>query len=87
MIQESGKVTGTGGNIVLISFDSTKAALEKVKAGIINADVECNPFLGEKLEQIIQDIEAGRPIKKEYYVRERVFTQKNVMSVLNDWEY
>lgn len=86
-IDESGKTTGTGGDIVVISFDATKSALEKVKAGIINADVECNPQQGKYIEEIIQMIEKGEVPEKAYNVEERVFTQKNVMSVLNDRSY
>lgn len=86
-IQEAGRSTGAGGEITLISFDAGKTALEKVKAGVINADIECNPLIGEEIEEIIQAIENGEPVEKENYVKERVFTQKNVMSVLDDWTY
>ena len=71
----------------MISFDGVSAALEKVKAGTIQADIECNPLLGPYIEEIIQELEQGRVPEKEYYVEEKVFTQKNVLSVLGDRAY
>ena len=86
-IEEAGKTAGTGGEITVISFDGVSAALEKVKAGTIQADIECNPLLGPYIEEIIQELEQGRVPEKEYYVEEKVFTQKNVLSVLGDRAY
>lgn len=86
-IDQAGKTTGTGGDITVISFDGTKKALEKVKTGAINVDVECNPYQGEDIEKIIQSLETGQNIEKDNYVEEKVFTQKNVLSVLNDRTY
>lgn len=86
-IDQAGKTTGTGGDITVISFDGTKKALEKVKTGAINVDVECNPYQGKYIEEIIQALETGQSIEKDNYVEEKVFTQKNVLSVLNDRTY
>ena len=86
-IREAGLTTGTGGEIIVISFDSVKDALEKVKAGTINVDIECNPDQGKYVEEVIQALEQGKDVEKEYFVEERVFTQKNVLSVLRDWDY
>lgn len=86
-IREAEKATGMKRDIIIISFDATKAALEKVKAGTINADIECNPLLGEEIEEVIQRIENDQPVEKAYYVEEKVFTQKNVMSVIKDRIY
>lgn len=86
-IREAEKATGMKRDIIIISFDATKAALEKVKAGTINADIECNPLLGEEIEEVIQRIENDGPVEKAYYVEEKVFTQKNVMSVIKDRIY
>ena len=86
-IREAEKSTGVKRDIIIISFDATKAALEKVKAGTINADIECNPLLGEEIEEVIQRIENDEPVEKAYYVEEKVFTQKNVMSVIKDRIY
>ena len=86
-IREEEKSTGSKRDIIVISFDATKPALEKVKAGTIQADIECNPLLGAELEEVIQRIENEQPVEKAYYVEEKVFTQKNVMSVIKDRIY
>ncbi len=86
-IEKAGKTAGTGGNIIVISFDAVKKALENVKAGTINVDIECNPLLGKDIRQIIEKLEAGQSVEKAYYIDEKIFTQKNVLSVLNDRQY
>ena len=42
---------------------------------------------GKYIEEIIQALETGQSIEKDNYVEEKVFTQKNVLSVLNDRTY
>ncbi|WP_138263284.1 ABC transporter substrate-binding protein [[Clostridium] hylemonae] len=86
-IGEAGQSTGTDGGIILISFDATKSALEKVEQGIINVDIECNPEQGAYIEEVIRVLESGGQAEKEYFVSERVFTKKNVASVIGDRSY
>ena len=86
-IHQAGKTTGVDGEIIMVSFDAVKPALEMVEDGIINVDVECNPVQGEYIERIIQDLEKGGVIDKEYYVPEEVFTQDNVSEALKDRSY
>lgn len=86
-VREAGYTTGTGGDMTLISFDGTKSALEKVKSGVINVDIECNPLQGPYLEAIVRKLENGEPVDKINYVEEKIFTQKNVLSVLDDRTY
>ena len=86
-IEEAGKTTGVNGEIIMISFDAVKAALEMVEEGIINVDIECNPEQGEYIEEVIQAIEQGEEIEKCYYVSENVFTQENVSEFIDDRVY
>lgn len=76
-IKEAGKTAGVNGDITVISFDAVDAALELVREGEINVDVQCNPDQGKYVERVIRDIEAGKKIEKEYSVPERVYTQEN----------
>ena len=48
-IQDAGRSCGPGGDMIMISFDAVRAALEAMQAGEINADFECNPLQGPKL--------------------------------------
>ena len=86
-LQEAGKTTGTGGDTAVISFDATRTALERVKSGSINVDIECNPAQGPYVESIIRLLEEGQIPNKDYYVDEQVFTQENVLDVLDNRNY
>lgn len=81
-IQESGRSVGVNGDIIIVSFDAVKSALEMVSEGIINVDIECNPNQGEYLLRVIDDLEAGLPVEKQYYVEENVFKKQNVTEEL-----
>ncbi len=86
-ISEAGKTTGENGDMLLISFDGVRDALELVKSGRISCDVECNPLQGELLARVIKKLEAGEDVGKEYFINERVFTQDNVDMYLADRAY
>ena len=77
-IRESGRSTGVGGDITIISFDAARDALEMVQSGIINVDIECNPNQGEYISEVIRSLEEGREVEKKYYVEEHVYTMENV---------
>lgn len=87
-IRESGRTVGVGGDIMIISFDAVETALEMVAEGTINVDIECNPDQGEYLLKVIDMLEAGEPVEKQYYVEEDVFTIENVTEeVLDERSY
>lgn len=87
-IRESGQTVGVGGDIMIISFDAVETALEMVAEGTINVDIECNPNQGEYLLKVIDMLEAGEPVEKQYYVEEDVFTIENVTEeVLDERSY
>lgn len=86
-IEEAGKRTGESGDMILISFDGVRDALELVKNGKISCDVECNPLQGQLLAEVIKKLEAGEQVEKEYFVDELVFTQDNVGGYLQDRLY
>lgn len=86
-MEEAGISTGKDGDVIIISFDAVKAALEKVKDGEINVDIECNPLQGQYIDRIIRDLEKGRLDEKMYYTVERVFTPENVGLVIDDRTY
>ena len=47
-----------------------------MKAGKLNATVECNPLLGPQLAQLVRDVHAGKPVPRRVVVEEGVFTQR-----------
>ncbi len=81
-IEEAGRSVGVDGDIVIISFDAVGEALQMVADGIINVDIECNPDQGEYISEVIQMLENGQEVEKNYFVEEHVFTIDNVTEEL-----
>ena len=77
-LNNAGLTTGAGGDVIIISFDAVRTALEAVWEGVINVDIECNPEQGPYIEETIRKLESGEPVEKYFYVPEQVFTQDNL---------
>lgn len=84
-IQSAGRRPGE--DIRIISFDAVKAALEMVRDGKINVDVECTPVLGPDVARLILEIQSGGTFSKENPVEELVFTKENVEQYLDGRKY
>ncbi len=76
-IQEAGLSCGVEGEITIISFDAVSDAFDMMEAGLINADIECNPLQGELIAQIIERLEKGEEVDKISYVEGKVFEAEN----------
>lgn len=72
-IREAGRTCGPDGEIIILSFDSVRAAMEAMLQGEIHVDFECNPILGPKVEEIIRRLEKGEAVEKIQYVEEQYF--------------
>ncbi|MGO4928373.1 ABC transporter substrate-binding protein [Fundicoccus sp. Sow4_F4] len=72
-IEAAGKTVGVDGDIVVISFDATRAGLDATLEGKINYNVECNPLHGVRVDALIQQLEAGEEVDKLAYVEEMTF--------------
>lgn len=89
-ITAAGKTLGTkDGEIMVMSFDTTRAGLTDTLDGKIALDTECNPLHGPRVEELVQKLEAGEEIDKQTYVDETMFsTDDTVTSItVNDTEY
>lgn len=84
---EAGITPGEDGDMIVVSFDAVKSALELVEQGIISIDVECNPEQGVYIEKIIAALQEGKEVEKAYYVPEKVFTKENVGQYLENRTY
>jgi len=65
-----------GKDIVIISVDGTRRALEQLAQGKISLVVECNPLLGPDLMQAATEIIQGRTLTKRIVPTESVFTEQ-----------
>lgn len=72
-IKAAGKTCGPDGDITIISFDAVKAAFDSMIAGDMNADFECNPLHGPRVDEIIKKLQAGEEVEKIQYVDETFF--------------
>jgi len=86
-LKESGRYIGFGDRIKIISFDGGRAALELVKSGEIDVDIECNPDQGEMVAEVIHMLAKGIAVEKEYIVEDKVFTKENVDEYLENRTY
>lgn len=84
-IEEAGLRPGT--DIRIVSIDGVRGAFEAMKAGKLNATVECNPLLGPQLAQLVRDVHAGREVPKRVMVEEGVFTQDQAEAELPNRKY
>ncbi|MCH5290284.1 MAG: ABC transporter substrate-binding protein [Treponema sp.] len=84
-IKAAGKVPGK--DIIIISFDAVREAFNRMIAGEINCDVECNPLHGPRVDAIIKTLEAGGNVDKKAYVDEGLFDQTNAAEILPTRKY
>jgi len=84
-IEEAGLTPGK--DIRIVSIDGVRGAFEAMKAGKLNATIECNPLFGAQLAQLIRDVHAGKPVPKRIVVEEGVFTQDQAAAALPGRKY
>ena len=72
-IETAGKTVGPDGDILVMSFDTTKAGITDTQSGKIILNTECNPLHGPRVEEIIKTLESGGTPEKKAYVEEGVF--------------
>lgn len=73
-----------GEDVVVISFDANRTALEMTLEGLISCDVECNPLHGERVRAIIEQLEAGAETQKFTYVEETHFDSETITQEMID---
>lgn len=72
-LKTAGFNVGPDGDVLVMSFDSTKAGLTDVMDGKIILDTECNPLHGPRVKEIIDKLEAKETVEKQQYVDEEIF--------------
>ncbi len=87
-LDEAGITYGEKGQVIIISFDAVREALEYCLEGKINLCVECNPLHGEIVDAIIKQYKNGERIPKLTYVKESCFTRDTLsIDIINEREY
>lgn len=73
----AGKTVGSDlkkGQVMVMSFDCTKAGLTDTLSGKITLDTECNPLHGPRVLKIIEALKSGGTVDKKAYVDEEMFS-------------
>lgn len=84
-IKAAGKKVGPDGDILVMSFDTTKQGITDTLSGDIIVNTECNPLHGPRVEQIIKQLQAGETPEKQAYVEEGIYAHgSDVASVSID---
>ena len=84
-IKAAGKTVGPDGDILVMSFDTTKQGITDTLSGDIIVNTECNPLHGPRVEQIIKQLQAGETPEKQEYVEEGIYAHgSDVASVSID---
>jgi len=76
-----------GSDILVVSIDGSREALEAMIAGRLNVSVECSPMLGPVLMTAVRDLAAGRPIPRRIVTQEAVFSSETAARDLPNRPY
>ena len=61
-------------DMIIITVDGEKDAVDALKAGRINCVVQCTPHLGPSVMNLVRDMTAGKQIPKVYHPDEGAFS-------------
>ena len=81
-LDEAGITYGANGDVIIISFDATKAALYDCINQKIDLCVECNPLHGPDVLNVIQLIEQGMTPPRRNFVNETTYTPGSLIPEL-----
>lgn len=76
-----------GKDVVVISIDGTRKALQAMIEGKINCVVECNPLFGPQLMQAVKELVAGTIIPKRIVTKDGIFTQDTAEKEIGNRKY
>ncbi len=84
-IEEAGMKPGK--DIIVVSIDGLKSALEAVAEGKLSATVECNPLLGPAAFDAVEKAVAGKELAKKTVVEDKLFDETNAKASLPERKY
>jgi simple sugar transport system substrate-binding protein len=76
-----------GRDVVIISVDAQRSAIDALKQGRINCVVECNPYIGEQLMELVKALADGRPVPETIYSAETLYDENTPLSELPERSY
>ena len=76
-----------GSDILVISIEGKREALEAIVAGKLNVTVECSPLLGPQLMDLVEKILDGDSVPQRILTEETTFTQEQAAAALPSRRY
>ena len=76
-----------GKDIIIVSIDAIKEAVQAVVDGKINCTVECNPLFGPKVYDTVAKIIAGETVPKKAFNKDELFDSTNAAAVIASRQY
>ncbi len=84
-IEESGLKPGT--DIIIVSIDAIREAIQAVVDGKINCTVECNPLFGPKVYDTVTRLLEGKPIARKSFNKDELFDASNAAAAIATRQY
>ncbi len=84
-IEEAGLKPGK--DILIVTIDAIKEAVQAVVDGKINCTVECNPLFGPKIYSTIKQILRKETVEKQMYNQDELFDSTNAAAALPTRKY
>jgi galactofuranose transport system substrate-binding protein len=81
-IKAAGKVPGK--DIIIVSVDGTKDALQAIIDDEMGATVESSPFFGPSVFDVIENLEDGKEVEKEIIIEDRFFDKSNAADFVKE---
>ena len=87
-LEEAGIPCGGEGEIMILSFDAVRRALELCRDGKLSLCVECNPLHGPRVASLLQELARGGAPAKLTFVDELAFDRAMLTDeIIRDREY
>ena len=80
VLEEHGIMPGK--DVVIVSIDAQRSGLDALRQGKINCIVECNPYIGDELMDLVSHIVKGEPYPAHTFIEEKVFTDEDSFDAL-----
>jgi simple sugar transport system substrate-binding protein len=76
-----------GQDIIIVTIDAIKEAIQAIIDGKINCTVECNPLFGPKVYDTVARLLAGEKIERKSFNKDELFDSTNAAAVIASRQY
>ena len=81
-LKQAGRTPGK--DVIVVSIDGQKSALQSIAAGELGATVECNPRFGPTAFDTLEKYLRGEPLQARIVMQDRFFDSSNAAQFINE---